>query len=253
MIIKFNEYNLQSTEILTENITYRTFPNRELNIAPLSGRPGAKFLSEEFGAKNIEITGRILGTSVANLKDIIDDFHEHLAKPSKQLDIDDRSYVATCQSLEMPDLRYGQTMATFKAVFVCADPFAYSFSRTLPILLTAGDTSEIFATTISGSAFSEPVVTVTFSGNAGDSGVSSVLLDHLNTGEKVTVSGNFERGLSLVFNYQNATVTYSGLLFDYVGSFSQYDSGSNQLKIDLGGTNTYGVTGEFQYRPRYYA
>jgi len=77
-------------------------------------------------------------------------------------------------------------------------------------------------------------------------------LYHLEKGSNVTISGSFLSGTETVLNYENATVNNSGILSDYTGQFSKWDSGVNNLTIELEGKTDFNINGDITYTPRFY-
>lgn len=255
MVLTYGSLNLQSDTIITETVQFRSMADRVVNLSEISRRPGSKFLSDEFGSKKITMTGRILAPTPSGMAGIVDEIQKELAKTEQALTITEgRSYTATATRVRIPEQRFSQTLVPFTFDFVSSSPFTTSASQSVGFVIPSGTLSTTVTTTISGSAFAEPTVTYTTLSGAGDSGMTSIRTLHATTGDEVTVSGTFSLGdVETVLNYERATVTVSGLLSDYTGSFSRWSPGSNSIQVVLGGANNKDLTGLIQYSPRFYS
>ena len=252
MSLTFGNLNLQDKVIITETVQFRSMANRIATLAEVSRRPGSKFLSEEYDKKVITMNGRVLSPSASGMIGILDDIHKNLAISEQQLTITDgRSYTATCTKASFPEQHYNQTIIPFSLEFISASPFSTGSALSPGFGLGATVLEKAVDTTISGSAFAEPTIRLSTAG-VGDPGFGQITVAHNTTGEEVTFSGQFSLGLEAVFDYENATVTYSGALQDYTGSFSRWDVGSNEFTVTLSGTNPAGVVGVLEYSPRYF-
>ena len=252
--MKYGNLDLQTEFIITSAVTYRQMGNRILNTTPISRRPGDKFLSEDFGSKTIVMEGYVVSTSTSGLIGLVDSMHKELAKPEQSLIIDDgRQYVATCSKAEFPELSFNRSVTPFSLEFLSTAPFAYGDNLNATFVMPSGTLTQTITTTISGSAFAEPQLTLTTASGVGNAGFTKIVISHDTTGTNVTLSGIWSKGLlSTTYNYDNATVTYSGLLKDYTGTFDRWQAGDNSLTITFTGKNDFGVQGLLEYIPRYY-
>lgn len=253
MPLTFGPLNLQSNFILTETVQFRSMADRIVGLSEVSRRPGSKFISEEYGSKSVTMEGKVISPSASGLVGILDEIHQILAIPEQQLTITDgRSYTATCTRAQFPEQRFNQNIVPFSLEFISSSPFSKGAALSPTFDIDSGTVEKTVTTTISGSAFAEPLIRLSTEGDAGDPGFSHITITHNTTGESVTFSGQLSIGLETVFNYEDATVTFSGALHDYIGSFSRWGIGSNEFTVTLSGANPEGVTGSLEYNPRYY-
>ena len=250
----FGSLDLQSDHIITESIQFRSMANRIVNLAEISRRPGSKFLTTEFTSKTISMTGRIKAPTASGLTGIIDEIHAVLGIPEQTLSIvDGRTYTATATKIDIPEQRFSQNIVPFTFEFISESPFALGGALTAGFTMPSGTLVQTHNVTISGSAASEPTITLTTAAGAGDTNITALRIDQETLGENVTVSGVFSKGeIDTVFNYENASVTVSGLLRNYTGRFSPWNVGANTFKVTVSGSNDFGVTGLLSYQPRFY-
>jgi len=257
--LSFNGFNLQNqNEYIVSEINYRSFPERPLDKANLSRRPGIKLLNTEFGEKRIQISGYINGTTASGLQTLIDNFQKNLAEVEKPLVINDdiyptRTYTATCANLAIPERTYNQTIVPYTAEFVVSIPFAYGSFLTVSGTVTSGVVTFSGSTTISGTVFAEPTITIyPTSLPAGDSGIRAIEISYTPAGETLSMSGIINYTAPISFSYSNFTVTNSGVNADFRGAFSRWEPGATNFTISTtsGLHNSYNWV--FSYQPRFY-
>lgn len=255
MTLTYGSLDLQSDFIITETVQFRSMADRIVNLTEVSRRPGSKFLSEEFNSKEIKLTGKIIAPTASGLLGIVDEIQRYLALPEQALTITNgRSYTATAVRVQIPEQRYSQNMVPFAFDFISASPFALGTAVSAGFTIPSGTLVQAHTVTISGSAFAEPTLTITTGAGAGDTGTTAMVVTQQTKGESVTVSGSFSLGqIGTVFNYENSTVTTSGLLRNYTGQFSRWDVGANTFQVTVSGSNDYGVEGNLSYQPRYFS
>lgn len=253
MALKYNGYSLQSANIITENVQFRSMAQRVANLANINRRTGAKYLSSDYGAKTITMTGRILAPTASGMVGIIDELHNQLSMPERELElIDNRTITATPVRVEVPEQSYSQTIVPFTIEFLSADPRAKGSNVVAGFNIPIGTITQSIFTTISGSANAEPKIVLSPTGVAGATSFNTVDINHVDTGDTVTISGTFSQGVDIEFDYRYSQVTVSGAVHNYTGAMSDWDAGSNTITITVSGSNTDGVTGSLQYTPRYY-
>jgi len=252
-MIKFGDLDLQTNEIIVSSVQYRQMADRILNTTPISRRSGNKYLSDDFTTKTIVMEGHVVATSASGLIGIVDNMHRYLAISQQDLVIDtDRVYIATCSRAEFPELSFTRTTTPFTLEFLSAQPYAYGDNLVAGFTIPSGVLVSTIPTVISGSAYAEPQLTLTTASGVGDAGFTRIAINHVNTGAEVVISGSWSRNIETVLNYDNATVTLSGLLQDYTGNFDTFPVGNNSLRITFTGNNDFGVDGQITYLPRYY-
>jgi len=254
-MVKYGDLDLQNEIRITTKVNHRASPFRQMDIQNVSRRQGSKILGSEFTNKTIGIEGVIIAPTASSLVGLIDDMHKYLALEEQQLQLDDnRAYVATCTKVQIDEAQYSRSYANFDLEFICTNPFAEGNLRSVGFNIPASTTSITRPVTISGTIYAEPVVTLRTASGAGNSGITSVKVQHYETGNYVTVSGIFSLGsIDTVINHDDNLVTLSGTNKDFVGAFSRFPVGVNNLVVTLGGVNTYGATMYLTYNPRYLA
>jgi phage-related protein len=239
---------------ITEEITFRSTPNRTVNSVGISRRPGDKLTAIEWSNKEIEIKGYVLGSSPSNLRTLVDTLQQNFAVKSLSLSVDtDRSYTANLTKLDIPTQFFNNTLVNYGATFLSVDPFAYASAVTASGTVVSGTSSYTGAVTISGTVFAEPLLTLTPKGaNVGNSGITAIKVTHIPSGETMTVSGMFNYASPVVIDYNNFLVTNSGVNSDYTGIFSRWEPGLNQFTLQVTAGATNGFNYKFGYQPRYY-
>lgn len=230
-------------------------PKRDVISEPISTRPGDKLLAAQWSNKEIQIKGRIFGTSVANLQANVDTLQQNFAVQSLALSIDTgRTYTATLTDLQIPTQFFNMTMAEYTANFLCIDPFSYGSQLTASGTVVSGTQTYSGTLTISGTVFAEPLLVLNPTGApAGDSGMRVIQIYDATTGETMTISGsliNYTSPLSV--DYKNFYFTNSGVQSDYTGIFSRFDVGTVNYTITVTSGVKQGYNYTWSYTPRYY-
>lgn len=254
----FNGFSLQDDNYITSRVEHHTAPSRDFRLAKITAQPGSLQLGEEFNEKRIKVSGHILGDDATDLRSKIDDLNKNVVREvAKTLTIDNnRSYTATCSQSVISDPSYSADYVPFELEFLCTNPFAYGDAQTVNWTVTSGTTSTTKSVTISGSVFAEPTLTFTSTGTSGITTTSGVRVDHTNSGTYTTWSGSVTNprlsyGDFVAFNYQNQTVTTSGVTHDYSGNMlARWEPESNGFTVTFSGT-TQGGTLSLTYQPRY--
>ena len=251
----FNSIDLNTSNYITTEVEYRTIPNREINLEPISRKPGKKYISNEFGERRIKIIGFIIGSSTSDLQTKIDDLNTGITRVSSgTLSFDSsRSITATLASLTISDPQYSQTMVPFEMEFVAAAPFFEGTQQTANTTVVNAATSKTITTTISGSVFAEPNITFTATAGAGYTTTSGITVTYSPTSEYVTWSGgaNFlAKGSSVQFDYANLRILQDATEVNSAGAFSRWEPGSTTFVVAFGGATQGGVL-SLVYKPRY--
>jgi hypothetical protein len=252
--MRYGELELQTNEIIVSSVQYRQMAERVMNTSPISRRSGNKYLSDEFTTKTIVMEGHVVSNSTSGLIGVVDNMHRYLALSQQDLIIDDtdRVYIATCSKAEFPELSFTRSTTPFTLEFLSVQPYAYGDNLNATFVMPSGVTTQTITTYISGSAYAEPQLSLTTIGTAGNAGFTKIQVNHTNTGGQVVISGTWSQNTETVLNYDNATITISGLLTDYTGNFTSFPVGTNSLQISFTGNNDFGVSGQLTYLPRFY-
>lgn len=253
----FNGFSLQDSNFIAERITFKGYASREVIRGKVNRREGVKLLASEFGEKEIRIEGVIIGASASDLQTKLDDLKKYLTVEEGDLVIETgRTFLATVESLVIPDEHYNQSKAPFEVTFVCSNPFAEGIQQTVIMPVQSGLFTFSGFVNISGSMFARPTIVYTPPSATGPTGIVKMVLTHTPTGQAVTISG-FGSGSSL--GYQNP-VTIS--LDDFTslegtgdinnsGAFARFAPGSNNYIITVSGKRFPGGSVALTYAPRY--
>lgn len=253
----FGTRSLQDDNFYTEDVQYRTTAPKDLNLAKVARRPGAKMVANEHREKRIVLKGWVKGDTASDLKDKVDDLQQDLHKVEQTLTIETgRDYTATLASLAIPDIHYNQTIVPFEAEFVCAEPFAKGTSQTVGWAVPSGQAESDRTLTISGTAFAEPTISYTAPGTSGDTTTWGLTIRNVQRGERVSWSGTgadprIDYGSTVSFNYKTMQVQLDSVDKDHTGKFSRFEPGSNQIIISFSGL-AMGGSMKASYTPRYY-
>ncbi len=233
-------------------------PSREIETAKITGRPGVKFLAEEFAEKRIRMKGVVKGDSASDLQTRVDNLHKNVVRVEQQaLKIETgREYTASVASAIIGDPRYSQTIVPFDIEFVCADPFALGPTETVVTAVPSGTTVLNLTVNISGTMFAEPTFTYNPNGSVGSTTTSGMRIDHIDSGLFTSWSGSvttptLDYGAGIAFNYKKQEVTISGTLNDFTGNFlDRWEPGDNTMSVTFNG-NAQGGNLTMVYTPRY--
>lgn len=255
----FEGFSLQDTNFITERIFFRGYADRAITRAKLNRREGIKLLGEEFGEKEIEISGVVIASSAAALQTLLDNMKNAFRTEEGDLVIEQgRAYRATVSSLEIPDEHYNQSKTDFRATFICSDPFAEGDQLSVTQPVTSGLVNFSGMVNISGSFFVRPTVTYNPPSNTGPTFITLLALNHINSGQTVTVSG-FGSGTPQGLGYQNSLTinlddftSFEGTTqIDNSGAFPVFEPGVNNYTVTASGRRFPGGSVTLTYKPRY--
>src|SRR3990167_8492516 len=243
----FDSFSLQDSNYITESIEYRTIPSREITLESIARKPGKKFLAEEFGERRIRLTGFILGSSASDLIDKIDNLHTNVTrKKIGTLSIDtNRDIQALVASVAIAEPHYSQTMVPMSLEFVAAEPFYQGAQRVAVTAIAEGTASATITTTISGSVFTEPIITYTPKGGGSNTNIYRIDISYDQTGEEVTWSGGnhpLSNADSVAFDYSNQIITEGNSEIEASGVFARFEPGSTNLTVTYYSTSTSSTT-----------
>lgn len=239
---------------ITQEITFRSMPIRDVQSQPISRASGDKLTATEWKRKEIIIKGVVFDTTAELLRTRVDTMQQNFAVQSLALSIDtDRIYTATLTSLDIPTQFYNNTYVNYEAHFIAVDPFAYGTQITASGTTVSGQLTVSGTLTISGTVYAQPTLSIYPKGaNVGNSGLAGIQFTYTPTGETITVSGVFNYNAGVVIDFKNFLVTNSGIASDYTGIFSRFDPGSINytLTVISGVRQAYNYV--WGYQPRYY-
>jgi len=254
---KFDNFSLQDDNYITSEVVFRTIPKRSLGTEKIARRPGVKLLAHDFAERIVNISGYIIGSSLSDLREKIDNLHANVTrKEDGLLSIDaDRSGTATVASVSIADPHYAQDFVPFEMEFLMADPFWYGSQHSVSWTIASGISSLSDTITVSGSVFAEPSITYYAPSGDGQTTTSGIIVEYAPTGEKTTWSGTgatstLAYGDSVTFDYGNHIILEGTDSVDVEGVFSRWEPGATNFTVTFSGT-AQGGSLEFVYQPRY--
>ncbi len=260
MAIVFNTFSLQSANVLTSSVTYRTIPAREIVMEDIARKPGKKLISEEFAERHIKLAGWILGSDATDLIAQIDSLHTNVTrKTSGTLSIDSgREIEAIVSSVSVDEPHYTQSMVPFEIELISAEPFWKGAQQTVSLTVTSGSATQPITQsvtlTISGSVYAEPSIVYTAPGSTGSTTISGIKIAYNPTSEYVTWSGTSNATLAygnfVKFDYENQLILEGATQIEPTGVFSRWQPGETTFVVTWSGSQQ-GGTLDFIYRPRY--
>lgn len=248
----FNGMSLNDSTYITETVEHRTRASRRLESEVISRRVGSALLNTQIQQKVIQVAGTIISTSSSALQSAIDELHRVTAKVEGDLIIESgRTYQATAERIRIPDRKYNQSVTTFDIQFVCVKPYSEGSSQIATIIIPSGDNSATFETTISGSAPNRPSFRFILPSGVGTSPVIQIDVQYSETGNQLTVSGQFDAEATVLLNYDRYLITVDGSNSDFVGQMDDIEAGSATFYISISGQND-GIRCSIEYNPRYW-
>src|SRR3990167_5418367 len=247
MAITFDAFSLQDSNYIITDTEYRTIPSREITLESIARKPGKKFLAEEFGERRIRLSGFIEGSSASDLITKIDDLHTNVTrKKIGTLSIDaDRDIQTLVVLVAIAEPHYSQTIVPMSLEFVAAEPFYQGAQRVAVTAIAEGTASATITTTISGSVFTEPIITYTPKGGGSNTNIYRIDISYDQTVEEVTWSGGnhpLSNADSVAFDYSNKIITEGNSEIEASGVFARFEPGSTNLTVTYYSTSTSSTT-----------
>ncbi len=230
--IIFNTYSLQSTEVITQNITMEDFPNIEYTDYNIPRWDWKGFTSKFFRNRNIKVSWILKSDSNLSLNVLIDSFKKYMSQTSGifkyKVQWEYRQISATCTDLKIDRKHYNITFIPFELTLTTTDSFFYLSSN-----LTATDsgTTSPFTIEINNewTAVSLPQVYMTFSWVTAPTSVSLAL----NGRTLIYTATTIVNSDILVFDCLNKVVTLNGVNKEYSWTFPEMITGTNSLVFTI--------------------
>ena len=202
-------------------------------------REGSKTPNMRIESKSISADGMVVGTTPTAKRTSFDTAMKALnsfrKKPNGDFEqknlyfYDDRCYRCFVESAD-PDEKAASRIADVKLKFNVPEPFLWAINKTRVNQALSGTTS--FTVTSGGTAVSRPIITITND----SSNVSSIIIDNLTTGQKMSYVGTVITGNDLMIDSELLTVENNG-----TGDLANV---SNEIGIVLWpGDNEFKITG----------
>lgn len=166
MALSYNSNNLQTANIITQDIDHHSGGKRDINMLPIAGGNRSKITGSNTASKIITLRGQLVADSIAAMDDLEDTFKGYFVGKNKNLDISHgsgtRRYVVTPRepNVERPG---GLMYANFSIDLLSASAFGVDTSLTALASGSGVTTTPVnWSITLGGSAeYQYPVITVT--------------------------------------------------------------------------------------------
>lgn len=233
----FDSTDIQDANIILTEMSYDTIPPQELKRYRIIRGDGEVITDKRFGAKKIDLLGRITGSSQSDLETRLDGLRSALfgyGKENKLLVIDytggSRQWVATAIDVQVDRVHGSVNFANIKLSFISTTPFGSDTSSSSLLSSTAQTTSpNSKAITVGGTAPDQKlVITVELNSFTGAS-VNTITLKNNDTGYALSVSRAWTASDTLVVDVANLSVKVNGTEVDYSGAFPDFAPGSRTL------------------------
>ena len=252
--ITFDSNDLQTSSILTQNISHAGIPNKNANSYSLAHANKSVIPFVSYPSRTITIKGTILGTNISDLDTKLDTFRAYFNGQDRNLDIgyggSTRRYVATANSITI-DRPGGLVHAEFEIEFICTLPFGIETSATSALSAsgrTLGNYNDNY--TFGGTApFQVPIVTLTMTTIA-DSDTRQVLWGNGSNGQVIVINRVWTSGDVLLIDCDQKTVTVNGSPISFTGAFPAFAAGAQVFQYtDSFTSRTFSV--DVSYTKRY--
>lgn len=247
-LIIFNNFSLQSSDVITSILRKDSMPLREFERQDVPRSDGRFSVGDFMREKIIKMRGTLKKTTAALLDAEIDSMKKVLSKREKNLDITDandvvKRFVATLINGDQMFERRASgdiTKVPFDLEFACLDPYGKSINYVGKTFLddTRLEVNELINNT--GTARSLPVVILNFSA---EDNITAISFKNNTRNEEIKITQNILATDYIKFDSENQEVTTNGNITDYEGIFPDFDTDNNSLAITLTGTSaTYDLT-----------
>lgn len=257
--ITYNSFSFQDSDFLTQDIIYRNMPAKVIDLEPLARRDGFRIVNTYYDSKVITISGLLTKDTETNLRTSIDSMKEALSINEANLDITDGAatirYVATVESIDMPEEHYHITSIPYRISFKC-QPFGKATSATT--------TTNSFSTTPysnsinpTGSANAYPKLKWTCT-TAPTAAITQIDFINSSTNDSISVTSLAmdANGDYLEVDTDAMTVKVShdsgpAAEVDFSGVFPLFYSNTNSYTVSVTCAGTFALRQDFIYYPAY--
>jgi hypothetical protein len=263
--ISINGLNIQDTNYITENITYRSNPSKTLNTFQKSRNDGFVLQSQYYTEKSISVSGNINCSTEADLKTKIDTLKEAVAGDDEfNVDIDDAGntmrFTCVLESLSIPEKHYHITNVPFSLSLKC-QPFGKATTATTSSNSITNASSSPYVVTINptGSIAPKPTIKWEIITSTPSADITQIVFTNSNSGDTITISSLTLDAVGdyLEIDCENMTskVSYNGGAetdIDYTGVFPSFATNTNSISTTLtGGGASFVVKQTLSYYPKY--
>lgn len=231
--LTFDSNDLQTASIITQQVDHYNAPSKSASIFPLAHANKSSIPFVNYPNRKIVASGHLTSDTIANLDALIDTFKGYFNTESGNLDIDynggTRRFIATVTNIVINRPK-GLTYAEFSVEFTCVEPFGRATS-TNSLLSATGRTSASYddSITVLGTAkWQLPIITITI--NSVTDGDGHITVKNNANDQGITIIGQtFEADDVIEISCINRTVKLNGTEIDFIGSFPEFQTGSQEI------------------------
>lgn len=260
--ITFDTNSLQTYDkatdvgILTNSINHASIPEKIATLYQVASANKSAIPSVTYPSKSISVSGVIKGSSQSDLDSRLDTFKGYFRGKEKNLDINHagstRRYIATVNTLSVPEQAGALLWAPFTIEFICTDPFGRDITAT-EIADVSNHTTASYnmAPTIGGTAPSQlPIFTIAINSITGSGDFISISND--DNDQSIVIFGqSIANGDVIIIDCEEREVTINGTEVDYSGIFLELDPGGRSLTL-TDGFDTRDIDILAEYYKRYF-
>lgn len=232
--ITYDGTNLNDgTTLITSEVEESGSFDRNLPLFNRARRSGAVITDSLYQTKTIRVSGKIIGASVDDLENEIDDFHALFTVQDKNLDIGynsgTRRYICTARTVNVTRPVRAATWANFFIDFVSTEYGRDTAVTTLENATAFSSSPTTKSLTIDGNAPEQflrielELVSVTAATT------NTVTLENDTTGEILTIQRTWAAADTLVVDTDLLDVTVEGTDVAFTGAIPNFAPGSHDL------------------------
>jgi hypothetical protein len=249
--ISFDGNSLQTANIITSKID-KGFPDKNMSFLPIARANRSLISGVNYPSRRIRISGKLQGSSIANMDALEDTFKAYFNDQDSYLDIGHnggtRRFIATVNGMavDRPD---GLQYADFAIEFVCTNPFGIDTSSTSLLSATARTSASYTdSLTIAGTApLQYPVITITIGSVTGGTN-KTITVGNPNNGQQISITNTFIAGNVIVIDCNPLTrsVKIDGTDVAFSGAFMEYTVGAQQISyVDSFTTRQFNISVDY--------
>jgi hypothetical protein len=234
--VTFNGTSLQSNNILMADIAHDEQAHKKIARLELARGDGSKITNIQYTHKQVSLTGRIIGTSVLDLKARLDALKAALTGQDKNLDVDEgdgviRRYIATLEGFTATRAKIGPNAAEITLSFVVPLAFGIDSTTTTIINNQAITTSPANFTPTFGGTIStqQPAFTITLT-TIGANAYDTVSIGNSSSGQVIAISRTWANGDVIAVDCFAQSVKVNSTDVDYMGAFPSWGPGSGPVQ-----------------------
>ncbi len=239
--LTFASNDLQTANIVTEDIDVADIPEKDLKIYALAGANRSKIPNDpNYPNRRIHLSGSLNAASIAAMDALEDTFKGYFRERDQNLDKGHnggtRRFVASVESLVIKRPG-GLAFADFEVGLVCTDPFGRETSTT-SALSASGRTAATYSdnhTFLGNAPFQLAIATITLSAVTGGT-AKTITWGNAGNGQAISVTRTWAAADVLVINPVLNSVTVNGVEVDFTGAFPEFPPGAQSMAYDDGFT-----------------